>query len=247
MALHVCQDPKAVMENRRILEQQTLPLQHWALPWQKHTDHIRRITALDRGAGALDRRTSIMDVDAVWTTDPDTLIGVFTADCVGLLVADPAIPVIACIHSGWKGTAQAITAKTMDVLIREAGLDPHRTQAWFSPSILQNSLEVGMEVIEAMEPLKEQGLDVDRFWYKSPDPDSDRAYLDNQGLNAAMLMAAGVPEENIHLSTLDTKTSPECFSYRNEGKKTGEHFTFGWISRSGSGQCPSGSEKGIRS
>ncbi len=44
-----------------------------------------------------------------------------------------------------------------------------------------------------------------------------------------MLRMAGLPAENIHVSDLDTKTHPDCFSYRNEGRKTGEHFTFGWI------------------
>ncbi|WP_289755354.1 laccase domain-containing protein, partial [Faecalibaculum rodentium] len=107
--------------------------------------------------------------------------------------------------------------------------------AWFSPSILQDSLEVGPEVIEAMEPLKELGLDVDAFWSRSEDPDSDRLYLDNQGLNVAMLRMAGLPAENIHVSELDTKTHPDCFSYRNEGRKTGEHFTFGWIESSDPG------------
>ncbi len=201
MALHVCQDPVAVMENRRILAGQTLPLDHWALPWQKHTANSHRVTAAERGRGAADKDTGIMDVDAVWTTEPDTLIGVFTADCVGLLVADPQVPLVACIHSGWKGTAQAITLKTMRELIsvggldparaqawfspsilqdlktmRElisvGGLDPARAQAWFSPSILQDSLEVGPEVIEAMEPLKELGLDVDAFWRRSEDPEN---------------------------------------------------------------------------
>jgi len=151
MALHVCQDPVAVLENRRILADQTLPLDHWALPWQKHTANSHRVTAAERGRGAADKDTSIMDVDAVWTTEPDTLVGVFTADCVGLLVADPGIPLVACIHSGWKGTAQAITLKTMRELISVGGLDPARAQAWFSPSILQDSLEVGPEVIEAMK------------------------------------------------------------------------------------------------
>lgn len=213
------------MENRRALESVTIPLERWALPWQKHTDHVYRVTARDAGRGSLDKDTSLLNVDAVWTTEPDTLIGVFTADCVGLLVADPGIPLVACIHSGWKGTAQAITARTLQILKEEGGLDPSRAQAWFSPSILPQSLEVGMEVIEAMEPLKDLGIEVDNYWR----PAGEKAYLDNQGLNAAMLEAAGLRPEHIHLSDLDTKTEDSCFSYRNEGTKTGEHFTFAWI------------------
>ena len=37
-ALHVCIDPKAVMINRkRLAEELNMPLDHWALPWQKQT------------------------------------------------------------------------------------------------------------------------------------------------------------------------------------------------------------------
>ena len=50
-----------------------------------------------------------MNVDAVYTTEPNILIGVFTADCLGILVVDETTPCICAIHSGWKGTTLEIT------------------------------------------------------------------------------------------------------------------------------------------
>ena len=53
-ALHVCIDPKAVMINRkRLAEELNMPLDHWALPWQKHTNNMAHITSSDEGKGPM--------------------------------------------------------------------------------------------------------------------------------------------------------------------------------------------------
>lgn len=222
MALHVCQNPKDIMINRtRISEELNMPLEHWALPWQKHTANIARVTKEDQGKGSVDKDTSIMNVDAVYTTEKETLIGVFTADCVGLVLYDPTTPCIATIHSGWKGTVQAITYKCAKELINQGLIHPETTQAFFSPSILFDSLEVGMEVVDM---LKENHIDMTDCVRYMP---NNKAYIDNQGMNIRMLNQLGITQ--IKPSTYDTKTNPHCFSYRNEGKKTGEHFTFAYL------------------
>ncbi len=226
MALHVCQKEDDVMKNRHQLsEQLQIPLSKWALPWQKHTANVYRVTKEDQGKGSTNKDTSIMNVDALYTTEPDILIGVFTADCIGLLLVDETTPCIATIHSGWKGTVQKITEKVASDLIDQDLLHPETTHAYFSPSILLDSLEVGMEVIEQ---LQDNQVDIEDCVRYMP---NEKAYIDNQGINIKMLKKLGIT--NIHPSTLDTKTQLDtCFSYRNEGKKTGEHFTFGYIKKS---------------
>lgn len=227
LALHVCQDPEKVMKNRLELEKESgIPLENWALPWQKHTDKACRIYNFDKGKGAFDKDTSIMDVDALYTTEPDILIGVFTADCVGIVITDPATPLVAAIHSGWKGTVQSIVYKTCKELIEKGLLHPESANAYFSPSILFDSLEVGEEVIEQVEAI--DTIDPSSLYYRT---ENGKGYMDNQGLCARMLEQLGFKKENIHLSRLDTKKELEdCFSYRND-KKTGEHFTYGFIQK----------------
>ena len=165
MALHVCIDPDQVMKNRNQLSKELqIPLSSFTLPWQKHTDHLVMITKQDIGAGATDKNTSIMNADAIYTDLPGVLIGVFTADCVGILIVDESKPALCAIHSGWKGTAQAITHKSVSLLIKEKKIDPARAKAFFSPSILKDSLEVGMEVVEQIKAMgKRIGLDTTPF------------------------------------------------------------------------------------
>lgn len=230
MALHVCIDPEQVMKNRTQLSEMIhLPLKQWVLPWQKHTANIVQAKKEDAGKGATDKNTSLMNADAIYTKEPNILIGVFTADCVGILLCDETTPCICAIHSGWKGTAQAITYHTVHQLIEQNDLNPESTKAYFSPSILKDSLEVGMEVVKQIEAMgNEIHLDTSPFIRKVS---NEKAYIDNQGLNIAMLEMLGIHQ--IFPSLLDTKKElAQCFSYRND-KQCGEHFTYGYIKEVG--------------
>lgn len=234
MALHVCNDPQGVLENRRQLEKETLPLDRWALAWQKHTDQFYHVTHKDIGKGAFDKHTSILNVDALYTTEPEILIGVFTADCLGILVYDPTTPCVCTIHSGWKGTVQKITDKTVSHLIQKQLLHPQTTQVYFGPSLQFDSLEIGQDVIEQIQTID---MDTAPFLKRISD---DKALFDNQGLNIQMLKDLNIPLENIHPSSYDTlKDTQDTFSYRmnnrlKEFPKCGEHFIYGYIQKNAS-------------
>lgn len=234
MALHVCNDPQGVLENRRQLEKETLPLDRWALAWQKHTDQFYHVTHEDIGKGAFDKHTSILNVDALYTTEPEILIGVFTADCLGILVYDPTTPCVCTIHSGWKGTVQKITDKTVSHLIQKQLLHPQTTQVYFGPSLQFDSLEIGQDVIEQIQTID---MDTEPFLKQISD---DKALFDNQGLNIQMLKDLKIPLENIHPSSYDTlKDTQDTFSYRmnnrlKEFPKCGEHFIYGYIQKNAS-------------
>lgn len=227
MALHVCINPKDIMLNRKRLSKElNLSLDNWALPWQKHTNNMARVTLEDKGKGAFDKDTSIMNVDAVYTTEPNILIGVFTADCLGILVVDETTPCLCAIHSGWKGTTLEITSKCINELIYKELIHPASCHVYFSPSIQYDSLEVGMEVVDEIKKIH---IDTKPFIRYMP---NNKAYIDNQGINIEMCKQLGIPQSQIHPSPYDTKKELDtCFSYRND-KKTGEHFTFGYIKKS---------------
>lgn len=226
MALHICKNPEDILINRQTLAKNTLPLSQWVLPGQKHTANIRRVTQADAGKGSRDKETAIENTDALYTTEENLLIGVFTADCLGIVLADETIPLVCTVHSGWRGTAQAILHKTLVKLKEEGLLHPETLQVYFSPSLLKASLEVGMEVIEAMKPLEEIDINVDAF--HSPEL-LGKCFLDNQGLNIQMCLNMGIPKQNIHPSVLDTKKEAQCFSFRVERENMGEHFTYAFI------------------
>lgn len=226
-ALHVCENPAAVLENRRLLAGMSLPLEQWVLPDQKHTNHIERVYAADRKKGAFEPQSAIEKTDGLYTTDPGTLIGVFTADCLGILFADPMTGLVGAVHSGWKGSVQGIVQVFIDALKKDGLFHPESLQVYFSPSLMQSSLEIGPEVaVQIEEMAKTHEIDLEGILVPG---EGDRSFFDNQELNIRLLKKNGLPAANIHPSLIDTKTSPYGFSFRRDGRTCGEHFSCIWI------------------
>lgn len=227
IALHVCQNPEDVMKNRYALEKETLPLDCWCLAHQRHTGNVVRVFKHDAKKGAYKSESAIDQTDGLYTTDPNVLIGVFTADCLGILFYDEKHSVIGAVHSGWKGTVQAIVANFLRALQQDGLLHPESLHVHFSPSLMPSSLEVGPEVVSQMEDMaKREGISLEGCILPGQ---GDRSYLDHQKINAQFFKKFGIPKENIEFSSLDTKTNPQCYSYRRDGKDCGEHFSCIWM------------------
>lgn len=231
MALHVCVNEEDVMINRRALAEKTVPLENWVLPWQKHTDRFVRITAEDAGRGSDDKNTAILETDGLYTTDTDLLIGVFTADCLGILIADETTGLVGAVHSGWKGTAQNILYKMLKEIFENKLAEPSSLKLYFSPSIQKSSFEIGENVKEQLlNAGREIGLDYSDLIEPEFDEEGSRIkekYLaDHEKMNIRTAESLGVRPENIYPGLLDTKTDETCFSFRRDREKTGEHFSF---------------------
>lgn len=221
MALHCTENPTAIIENRQQLAKQIgVPLNRFVFANQTHSDHIVNVTEADASKGAVNCEDAIADCDALYTRAANLLIGVFTADCVPILLYDPMEKLICAIHSGWMGTVKQITAKTLDILVHQEGCDPKQLHAYIGPAIATHSFEVGMEVVEKLQALPFDPAGFIRF--KS----QEKALVDNKGLNREMLLRAGVPKENITMDKNDTFAANDAFfSYRRD-HQCGRHLSF---------------------
>jgi YfiH family protein len=76
------------------------------------------------------------------------LVGVRTADCVPILLADPRSRAVVAIHAGWRGTAASIVARAVQVLITSYSARPEEVLAAIGPSIGHCCYEVGPDVAE---------------------------------------------------------------------------------------------------
>ena len=106
---------------------------HMRFPVQTHTAEVR---LADR---------PLDGVDGVVCTSPGMLIGVHTADCLPLLMADVTAGVIAAVHCGWRGTAAGIAANAVELMV-SAGADTRHIVAAMGPCICADCFEVGEEV-----------------------------------------------------------------------------------------------------
>jgi YfiH family protein len=105
--------------------------------------------------------------DAMATNEPGKIIGILTADCAPVLLADAEARVIGAAHAGWKGAFGGVLESVLDAM-EELGANRARIHAAIGPCISQDAYEVGPE-------FRGRFLDADpgndRFFKASPRKD----------------------------------------------------------------------------
>ena len=150
--------------------------------------------------------------DAVVTAIPGIMLGVLTADCVPILIADFDGRAVAAIHAGWRGTAAQIAKTAVARLIEKFRLEASQLIAAIGPHIGSCCYEIGEEVAAGIS-------DATAILRR---PDWSKPHLDLAGANRRQLLNAGIREENIETSSLCTKCRDDLFhSYRRDGKRMG--------------------------
>jgi copper oxidase (laccase) domain-containing protein len=81
-------------------------------------------------------------VDGLITAAPDVCLGIHVADCGPVYLVDPERRVIALLHSGRKGTEQAITSVAIRRMVEVFGSDPARIICQLGPCIRPPLYEV---------------------------------------------------------------------------------------------------------
>ena len=102
--------------------------------------HSIRVVVLD-GPSADGPRP---EADALVTTTPGLALGILTADCAPVLLADAGAGVIGAVHAGWRGALGGVLEAAVEAMT-VAGADPGRTAAAIGPCIAVASYEVGPE------------------------------------------------------------------------------------------------------
>jgi YfiH family protein len=85
--------------------------------------------------------------DAIVTRVPGLAIGVSTADCGPVLLADPQAAVIGAAHAGWRGALTGVLEGTIAAMER-LGAERARMLAAIGPMISQRNYEVGNDLVE---------------------------------------------------------------------------------------------------
>ena len=82
--------------------------------------------------------------DAIVTAQPGLAIGILTADCAPILLADAENRVIGAAHAGWRGALAGVVAAVVDAM-EALGARRKSVRAAVGPTIAQASYEVGPE------------------------------------------------------------------------------------------------------
>ncbi|KAF0118788.1 MAG: hypothetical protein FD149_454 [Rhodospirillaceae bacterium] len=131
-------DPAAVAVNRaRAMGMLDLPPEALVTVRQEHTAVV---VTVDRPwtHGKAPR------ADALVTRVPGMALGVLSADCAPVLLADAQAGVIGAAHAGWRGAHGGVLASVVTAM-QALGAAPHHVIATIGPCIAQRSYEVGPE------------------------------------------------------------------------------------------------------
>jgi YfiH family protein len=144
--------------------------------------------------------------DAIVTRVPNLGIGVSTADCGPVLLADADARVIGAAHAGWRGALTGVIEATVAAMERLGAQRP-RIVAAIGPMIRQPNYEVGPELIARF-----RAADPDNARFFTPSGRAGHAMFDLAGYVAARLAAAGVARvEDLALCTYG---DARFYSYR---------------------------------
>jgi YfiH family protein len=193
-------DRAAIYENRRRAVEAVAPGHRLVTLHQVHSAEVVAVTEPFPD----DARPH---ADALVTDRPGLLLGILTADCVPVLLAERRAGVVGAAHAGWKGAISGVTDSAVDA-VEKLGAERAAIVAAIGPCIARASYEVDDAFVrrfEADDPANE------RFFADGRRP--GHAQFDIEAYVAHRLAAAGIGQV-IALGE-DTYAQPDrFFSFR---------------------------------
>ena len=178
--------------------------------------------------------------DGLMTDEPGLLLGIQTADCIPVLVADRKRRAVAAFHAGWRGTAKRIVESGVGRMRLEFGSRPEDLVAAIGPGIGACCYAVGEEVLSSFESQFAYARELFREVYmtdpvrtkypmlfltqRAPghSPIGPSLHLDLAEANRRQLLAAGLKPRSIQLVGGCTSCRPELFfSHRTSQGRAG--------------------------
>ncbi len=155
------------------------------------------------------------DADAVVTRRPGILLGVVTADCAPVLLADAGAGVVGAVHAGWRGALDGVIEATVEAM---RALGARRLSAAVGPCIAQASYEVGPDYRDRFVSAEPAAAGL--FAAVSG---SDRLLFDLKGFCRLRLARAGV--EDVEILQDDTCADEQrFFSFRRATRRQEGRF-----------------------
>jgi polyphenol oxidase len=164
--------------------------------------------------------------DAIYTRARGVCVGVRTADCLPILMADEKRQFAIAIHAGWRGLSSGIVNKALNKFVALGGNTSELLVA-IGPAISPAHYEVGPEVISAFD-LKNLGLTETQMALGLRRGSGDRWFIDLASLAVCVLLNGGIQASNTYvLRTCTFSESEHWNSYRREGKGVASNHS--WI------------------
>lgn len=197
---------KAIEDYKSLCRAIGTKLEHVVKTNQEHTDEVKIIDEKIKENEPDFNLDQYAKTDGMITNKTDRMLATTNADCILLLFFDPIQKVIANVHSGWRGTLQRISVKTVEKMKKEFACHTEDIICCICPSIRKCHFEVEQEVKESFE--KEfQDIENRNEIIEETIPNK-KWKIDTIKINQIILQKEGLKLENI----IDSKICSVCHS-----------------------------------
>jgi len=175
-----------------------------------HQEHSATVVVAD-GDGWAERPRA----DAAVTSVAGVALGILTADCAPVLLADAEAGVVGAAHAGWRGALDGVLEATLAAMRRLGARNGH-IRAAVGPTISQRAYEVGPEFFQRF---RDEEAGYERFFAPGA---GDRLHFDLPGFVLARLRDAGAEAAWVQACTFSDPT--RFFSYRRTTQSGGSDY-----------------------
>jgi YfiH family protein len=201
-------DERLVLANRAIaMEKLGMPAGALTTVKQVHGTDVHYVMEPSPGP-------STIEADAMVTDQIGIALGVLSADCAPVLLADAKAGVIGAAHAGWRGALAGVVDRLVEAMV-ERGARPERMTVAVGPCIAKPSYEVGPDMRADVERADPEGL----VFFQAV-TGSDRYHFDLKAYALSRLARLGI--ENRQALQEDTFADEQRFFSARRSRNRGE-------------------------
>ena len=188
---------KAIQDYKNLCEAINVDYKNVVKTNQEHTDNIAIASKKINQDFPDINLDEYSRTDGIVTQKENLVLSTTNADCILLLFFDPLTKTIANTHSGWKGTLQRISVKTVEKMVNEFDCKPENIICCICPSIRKCHFEVDKDVkdlfLEEFEDLDiSKNIDI-----MEKQKNKEKWNIDTVLINRIILEQLGLKKENI--------------------------------------------------
>ncbi len=171
---------------------------------QVHGSTVREIAA---------NSSNIFESDGMITDEAGLVLCVIVADCAAVLCYDGKEHCVGAFHAGWRGIADEITVKGIEMMHEKFGTKSENLLIYISPCAGSDTYEIGEEVAEL-------------FPNSVKKKENGKYLLDMRGEICKQLKKIHIPDRNMEYSSICTISNKNFHSFRRDKDKSGRMAAF---------------------
>ena len=204
-------DPRSVARNRRLAVEALTgsPDTPLATMRQVHGDTVADVV--------LPLPDVAPEADGLVTAVPGVVLMTQAADCVPILLADPAAGLVGAVHAGRDGVVREVVRRAV---ARLQALGAGEVRAWVGPHVCGGCYEVPAAMREEVAA-RVPSTYAETTW-GTPSLDLGAGVL-------AQLAEAGVAPDHVHVVGRCTREDDDLYSFRRDGARAGRLAGLVWV------------------